>query len=189
MKNNFVIGLINVIFYCAFFTNNSNAQRITTIQLEGTQYFISKMNPYAPALNYYLAYQYCRSIGLQLVSFETMEKTKAMSNYLKNAGYTTTDYWTAGNKLGTNMLIWMSTGLPFNSTFNMMRNQKQERSFSARLGGRSVESAPGANCVALTKPLMEWDVFDCMATKDFICEQTRCYYYNYGAIPVTASQG
>lgn len=37
-----------------------SAQRITTIQLDGVQYFISRMNPYSPELNYFLAYQYCR---------------------------------------------------------------------------------------------------------------------------------
>lgn len=44
------------IYVLLFFT----AQRITTIQLDGVQYFISRMNPYSPELNYFLAYQYCR---------------------------------------------------------------------------------------------------------------------------------
>lgn len=61
-------------------------QRIVTIQLDGTQYYVSKMNPYASELNYFLAYQYCRSIGLQLVSFETKEKADSIAEYLKNAG-------------------------------------------------------------------------------------------------------
>jgi len=37
------------------------------------------------------------------------------------AGYNKFDYWTSGNRLGTDMLIWMSTGLPFNTTFNQMK--------------------------------------------------------------------
>ena len=44
------------------------------------------MNPYSPELNYYLAYQYCRSIGLQLASFETKEKSDSIMKYLSNAG-------------------------------------------------------------------------------------------------------
>lgn len=44
------------------------------------------MNPYSPELNYFLAYQYCRSIGLQLASFETKEKADAIMQYLINAG-------------------------------------------------------------------------------------------------------
>lgn len=61
-------------------------QRITTIQLDSVQYFVSRMNPYSPELNYFLAYQYCRSLGLQLASFETKEKAESMTQYLSNAG-------------------------------------------------------------------------------------------------------
>ena len=68
------------------FTFLFTGQRIVTIQLDGTQYYVSKMNPYASELNYFLAYQYCRSIGLQLVSFETKEKADSIAEYLKNAG-------------------------------------------------------------------------------------------------------
>jgi hypothetical protein len=48
------------------------------------------MNPYSPELNYFLAYQYCRSIGLQLASFESKEKADSMTQYLLNAGKYTT---------------------------------------------------------------------------------------------------
>lgn len=97
-------------------------QRITTIQLDGVQYFVSRMNPYSPELNYFLAYQYCRSLGLQLASFETQEKVESMSQYLQNAGYSKYDFWTSGNRLGTGMFLWMSTGLPFNATFDYFEN-------------------------------------------------------------------
>lgn len=97
-------------------------QRITTIHLDGVQYFISRMNPYSPELNYFLAYQYCRSLGLQLASFETKEKAESMTTYLKNAGYGNYDFWTSGNRLGTGMFLWMSTGLPFNATFDFFEN-------------------------------------------------------------------
>lgn len=97
-------------------------QRITTIQLDGVQYFVSRMNPYSPELNYFLAYQYCRSLGLQLASFETKEKVESMSQYLQNAGYSKYDFWTSGNRLGTGMFLWMSTGLPFNATFDYFDN-------------------------------------------------------------------
>lgn len=97
-------------------------QRITTIQLDGVQYFVSRMNPYSPELNYFLAYQYCRSLGLQLASFETKEKVESMSQYLQNAGYSKYDFWTSGNRLGTGMFLWMSTGLPFNATFDYFEN-------------------------------------------------------------------
>lgn len=80
------------------------------------------MNPYSPELNYFLAYQYCRSLGLQLASFETKEKVESMSQYLRNAGYSKYDFWTSGNRLGTGMFLWMSTGLPFNATFDYFDN-------------------------------------------------------------------
>lgn len=65
---------------------SSAGQRITTIQLDGVQYFVSRMNPYSPELNYFLAYQYCRSLGLQLTSFESKEKSDSITQYLRNAG-------------------------------------------------------------------------------------------------------
>nr|CAD7458946.1 unnamed protein product [Timema tahoe] len=230
----------------------SAGQRITTIQLDGTQYFVSRMNPYSPELNYFLAYQYCRSLGLQLASFETKEKADSITQYLRNAGmslgaggvpkhcasiafsgcevlrsrvclttpcfpmpgYNHYDFWTSGNRLGTDMLIWMSSGLPFNATFNYMRSSyngvgdepagKQptigdenikvpaaatgrKSSYADMFAGRSDGMSEG--CVVLRAPEMDWDVDDCAGNKDFICEQTRCYYYNYGSIPVSSSQG
>lgn len=114
--------------------NTIAGQRITTIQLDGIQYFVSRMNPYSPELNYFLAYQYCRSLGLQLASFETKEKADTMTQYLKNAGYTKYDFWTSGNKLGTDMFLWMSTGLPFNVTFDYMLK---------RPGNRPADVPPG----------------------------------------------
>jgi hypothetical protein len=82
------------------------------------------MNPYSPELNYFLAYQYCRSLGLQLASFETKEKVESMTQYLQNAGYSKYDFWTSGNRLGTGMFLWMSTGLPFNATFDYFESDK-----------------------------------------------------------------
>ncbi|XP_024885180.1 C-type lectin 37Da isoform X3 [Temnothorax curvispinosus] len=123
--------IILLLFVVAAF---ASAQRITTIQLDGIQYFVSRMNPYSPELNYFLAYQYCRSLGLQLASFETKEKADTMTQYLKNAGYTKYDFWTSGNKLGTDMFLWMSTGLPFNVTFDYMLK---------RPGNRPADVPPG----------------------------------------------
>lgn len=181
-------------------------QRITTIQLDGVQYFVSRMNPYSPELNYFLAYQYCRSLGLQLTSFESKEKSDSITQYLRNAGYNQYDFWTSGNRLGTDMFLWMSTGLPFNATFDLMNvpadesaaqpidavvmTSEQPAPLLRRPGSaRQSKSGPSSGCVALKAPDLRWSVDDCTAVKDFICEQTRCYYYNYGSIPVSSSQG
>ncbi|CAG4978144.1 unnamed protein product [Parnassius apollo] len=187
-----------------------SAQRITTIQLDGVQYFISRMNPYSPELNYFLAYQYCRSLGLQLASFETKEKADSITTYLLNAGYNKYDFWTSGNNLGTDMYLWMSTGLPFNATFNYMRRvsnvtpyQHSDDSMdpvdlpqgstapqrTARHGYSRTEHVMANGCVALKQPDFHWEPQHCGEIKDFICEQTRCYYYNYGSIPVSSAQG
>lgn len=90
--------LINILFFILRL-----GQRITTIHLDGVQYYVSRMNPYSPELNYYLAYQYCRSLGLQLASFDTKEKYESITKYLTNAKFNNYDYWTSGNRLGTGM--------------------------------------------------------------------------------------
>ncbi|XP_046434951.1 uncharacterized protein nw isoform X1 [Neodiprion pinetum] len=174
----------------------TSAQRITTIQLDGVQYYVSRMNPYSLELNYFLAYQYCRSLGLQLISFETKEKADTMTQYLQNAGYTKFDFWTSGNKLGTDMMLWMSTGLPFNSTFDYMRKLPGRSETYVprgtepqRIARESGENGSADLCVVMKAPTLEWVTEDCTLFKDFICEQTRCYYYNYGSIPVSATQG
>ncbi|XP_075216073.1 narrow isoform X2 [Lycorma delicatula] len=186
----------HIVLYLLALSALVQGQRITTIQLDGVQYFISRMNPYSPELNYFLAYQYCRSIGLQLASFESKEKADSITQYLSNAGYNKYDFWTSGNRLGTDMLIWMSTGLPFNATFDYMKrssgdptsnNEPVARQLSAV--EQKTDSGAGDGCIALMAPDLQWDTEDCTRIKDFICEQTRCYYYNYGSIPVSSSQG
>ncbi|CAD7012367.1 unnamed protein product [Ceratitis capitata] len=156
-------------------TNIATAQRITTIHLDGVQYFISRMNPYSPELNYFLAYQYCRSLGLQLASFETKEKAESMTTYLKNAGYGNYDFWTSGNRLGTGMFLWMSTGLP-----RLLDPVDHNSNTSPQRTARDSSSGAEKGCVILKQPTLKWTPEDCSAVKDFICEQTRCYYYNYG---------
>ncbi|XP_022902605.1 uncharacterized protein [Onthophagus taurus] len=189
-----VAGAASTILLFIFITT-TNCQRITTIQLDGVQYFVSRMNPYSPELNFFLAYQYCRSLGLQLASFETKEKALSITQYLKNAGYQKYDFWTSGNKLGTDMYLWMSTGLPFNATFNLMRGSDtipdipNGSTSPQRTARESGDSGCSNGCVALKAPDFTWDTDDCTSIKDFICEQTRCYYYNYGSIPVSSSQG
>lgn len=147
------------------------------------------------------------------------------------------------------MLIWMSTGLPFNTTFNQMKRpnnpdnngldnedlkmnarpelpiaRKKRCDFAGILYTHKLfipvtglpapprrrdtihsrshtiyndydlfyfrgESGSRDGCVAIKAPNMDWVTADCTDLKDFICEQTRCYYYNYGSIPVSSSQG
>lgn len=57
------------------------------------------------------------------------------------------------------------------------------------LNSRISNSGLEKGCVMLKAPSLKWAPEDCSAVKDFICEQTRCYYYNYGSIPVSSAQG
>ncbi|XP_055312179.1 uncharacterized protein LOC129574341 isoform X1 [Sitodiplosis mosellana] len=192
---------MKIVILLSLFCALATGQRITTIQLEGVQYFVSRMNPYSPELNYFLAYQYCRSLGLQLASFETKEKVESMSQYLQNAGYSKYDFWTSGNRLGTGMFLWMSTGLPFNATFDYFDNANDavkaglldpvdhNSNTAPQRTARDSSSGLEKGCVMLQAPSLRWAPEDCSAVKDFICEQTRCYYYNYGSIPVSSAQG
>ncbi|XP_061507655.1 myotubularin-related protein DDB_G0290005 isoform X1 [Anopheles gambiae] len=188
----------SIILCLVFVLAYAGGQRITTIQLDGVQYFISRMNPYSPELNYFLAYQYCRSLGLQLASFETKEKVESMTEYLQNAGYGKYNFWTSGNRLGTGMFLWMSTGLPFNATFDYFEKSPEtvgmdpldhNSNTSPQRTARDSSSGLQKGCVHLKAPSLRWAPEDCSAVKDFICEQTRCYYYNYGSIPVSSAQG
>ncbi|CAO1395253.1 unnamed protein product [Diamesa tonsa] len=193
--------MIKLIFALSVFCVCATGQRITTIHLDGVQYYVSRMNPYSPELNYYLAYQYCRSLGLQLASFDTKEKYESITKYLTNAKFNNYDYWTSGNRLGTGMFLWMSTGLPFNSTFDFFENEHELNGIdpldhngntspqrTARDDTQKADTLEN-HCVVLQQPSLKWAPDDCLKVKDFICEQTRCYYYNYGSIPVSSSQG
>lgn len=114
------------------------------------------------------------------------------------------------------MFLWMSTGLPFNATFNYMKKPLNDNTSDIPSGSTSPQRTARErylnirgyshplyrffflhsgdsdslhSCVALKAPSFEWDTDYCTAVKDFICEQTRCYYYNYGSIPVSSAQG
>lgn len=135
-------------------------------------------------------------------------------------GYSKYDFWTSGNRLGTGMFLWMSTGLPFNATFDYFENSNDAvqaglldpidhnsntspqrtardrydkvhvyRGILKSIFSHYSSSGLEKGCVMLQAPGLRWAPEDCSAVKDFICEQTRCYYYNYGSIPVSSAQG
>lgn len=97
------------------------------------------------------------------------------------------------------MFLWMSTGLPFNSTFDYFEDEassptnlepvEQNSNTAPQRTARDSGSGLEKGCVVLKAPSLQWAPEDCSAVKDFICEQTRCYYYNYGSIPVSSAQG
>jgi len=136
-----------------------------TAKIGDSRYFISWQNPYAPRLNFFLAYQYCRTIAMELISLETAEEAQNVADYLSQG--TATDFWTSGNTLGTNTWLWLSNGSPFNGTFNYWPNGKEPL--------RSTD----ANCLLVTDQTQTWTSQNCVQNNHFICEQTRCYFYNF----------
>lgn len=152
-----------------------HGQRIQTVELADSRYFISNASPYSPSLNWFLAYEYCRTIGMELLSFQGSEEAETINNYLSDNGYSNSDYWTSGNQLGSAMWIWMSTGQPFNNTFNYWA-----------AGGPPLTKSQ-QSCMSHQKGI--WSPQNCMDPKHFICEQTRCFYYNYVTTNRRASQG
>ena len=84
---------------------------------------------------------------------DTSRYKKGCSNKLVPyvQGYNGHDYWTSGNRLGTDMLIWMSSGVTFNATFDYMRkapSNELDNSTNGPTGEESTES----NLRASVKP-------------------------------------
>ncbi|XP_068209125.1 uncharacterized protein [Palaemon carinicauda] len=156
-------------------TSWCTGQRIQTVEVGNSRYFISNVSPYSPTLNWFLAYEYCRNIGMELLSLEQSEETSDINTFLTENSYISTDYWTSGNQLGSAMWLWMSTGQPFNSTFN-----------NWAAGGPPLTKSQ-QSCMSTQDTT--WSPHNCMDSKAFICEQTRCFYYNYVTTNRVSSQG
>ncbi|CAG7834477.1 unnamed protein product [Allacma fusca] len=165
--------LVAQIFYC-----QGQNRNIKLVAMNGNQYWFSSSSPYAPMLNFHLAYQYCRTLGLQLVTLETKEEVDLIAAYLKSfEGNSGKEYWTSGNKLGSeDSWIWMSSGEQLNATFSDYWLQQK------LLGGVSGSK----QCMTMQAAMNKGTVFtpeDCSRPLTFICEQLRCLYYNYPVTP------
>ncbi|KAK3860333.1 hypothetical protein Pcinc_033606, partial [Petrolisthes cinctipes] len=140
-------------------------QRIHTVEVGNSRYFVSNASPYSPQLNWFLAYQYCRTIGMELLTLETQEEVLALNTFLSDNNNGRSEYWTSGNQLGSAMWIWMSTGQPYNTTFHYWPASGPPLTKTQQ------------SC--MSKGSQTWTAENCMDSKAFICEQTRCFYYNY----------
>ncbi|RXG69637.1 C-type lectin 37Da [Armadillidium vulgare] len=105
-------------FYISLIHHVLGQRTIDTVQIGTNKYFFSDTSPYSPRLNWFLAFQYCRNIGMDLLSFQTNEEFNEIALYLENNGKSFNNYWTSGNQLGSEMWMWMTTGHPFNVTFS-----------------------------------------------------------------------
>ncbi|ODM99279.1 Perlucin [Orchesella cincta] len=155
------------------------AGNIKLVAMNGNQYWFSSSSPYAPNLNSHLAYQYCRTLGLQLVVLETKEEVDTISAYLNSfevgSIMNRNNYWTSGNRLGANSWLWMSSGEQLNgSSFSEFPLLKQADS--------GLISANSKNCLSMKSTVAKRAIFtpdECEKALPFICEQVRCLYYNY----------
>ncbi|EDW75405.2 uncharacterized protein Dwil_GK23836 [Drosophila willistoni] len=60
--------------------------------------------------NWYVAYEKCRALSSELVTFDSLEEFEAIAKYLKARG-DRNEYWTSGNDLGREGTYnWFSTG-------------------------------------------------------------------------------
>ncbi|EDX11694.1 C-type lectin 37Da [Drosophila simulans] len=65
-------------------------------------------------VNWYVAYENCRKLGSELVTFETAEEFDAVTGYLKNKGERS-EHWTSGNDLGKQGTHnWFADATPIN---------------------------------------------------------------------------
>ncbi|XP_045133538.1 uncharacterized protein LOC123517493 isoform X2 [Portunus trituberculatus] len=153
---------------------SAGQRSVETVDLAGSRYFISQTSPYVPSLNWFLAYQYCRTIGMELLSIGTAEEAELINSYLAANRLSDRDYWTSGNQLGSHLWMWMATGQRFNTTFNFWVH---DESFTKST----------AACMSVNNGA--WVPEDCMQEKFFICELTRCFFVNFVSANRGSSQG
>lgn len=142
---------------------------VTTIDIGSTSYLISASSPFTPNLNWFLAYQYCRNHGMELLTLSDSTQTQLLNRYLEtNVKYKHDVFWTSGNTLGSEDWFWMTTGQPFNESFNHW------------ISGSSPLTKADTLCM-ITKG-GKWDTANCYESNNFICQLTRCYLYNYNRV-------
>ncbi|XP_063861660.1 uncharacterized protein LOC135101514 isoform X2 [Scylla paramamosain] len=163
--------LVSVLVLVSF---SAGQRSVETVDLAGSRYFISQTSPYVPSLNWFLAYQYCRTIGMELLSIGTAEEAELINSYLAANRLSNQDYWTSGNQLGSHHWMWMATGQRFNTSFNYWAH---EESFTKST----------AACMSVNNGA--WVPEDCMHEKYFICELTRCFFVNFVSANRGSSQG
>jgi len=188
LKTTIAVVLLLLGLTIEYSTARGVAGNIKLISMKSNQYWFSTSSPYAPTLSFFLAYQYCRNLGLQLVTFETSEEVSSVAAYLtstSDGSYAARDFWTSGNKLGGNdAWLWMSSGDQMNASFVVENG----------LHRQNVPTASPRNCLSMRSMSSRRTVFTpevCEKALPFICEQIRClsYYYPSEEFPDTAIAG
>ncbi|XP_021959285.1 uncharacterized protein LOC110855170 [Folsomia candida] len=171
-------GLLLASFILCMVDSRGIAGNVKLVAMNGNQYWFSTSSPYAPTLNFHLAYQYCRTLGLQLAVLETTEEVETISAYLNRDANPMTHgkYWTSGNRLGAESWIWMSSGEQLNSSF---------ADYWLKNGVGAATPENPRHCMSMKPPISPmtkraiFTAEECNKAFPFICEQVRCLYYNY----------
>ncbi|XP_068146117.1 C-type lectin 37Da-like [Drosophila tropicalis] len=98
-------------FAINYYSGNRNDEPVNTepfTKINNGYYFFG-----LDGSNWYVAYEKCRALKSELVTFETAEEFEAIANYLKASG-DKNSYWTSGNDLGREGTYnWFTTGQKF----------------------------------------------------------------------------
>ncbi|KAF2359506.1 C-type lectin-like [Trinorchestia longiramus] len=144
----------------------ATGQRISTVDVGRSTYYISSQSPYNAPLSWYLAYQYCRTIGMELLTENTQEEAESLHSFLSSNGYADQSFWTSGNQLGSSQWLWMTSGLPYNTSFSYWAVQQEPLATSS-----------DDSCMLLQTG--KWRTASCTQPHHLICQLTRCFFFNY----------
>ncbi|XP_045479164.1 lectin subunit alpha-like [Harmonia axyridis] len=114
--------------------------------------------------NFFKAMQFCRDRGMNLLSIESEDENKRISEYLLKHANGIEEFWTSGTDLGEEgKFVWLSTGKYF--TFTYWSYPQPDN--AGKLG---------EDCVEIWKLPDRWAWNDnkCTIEFHFICEMKEC---------------
>ncbi|CAL8142228.1 unnamed protein product [Orchesella dallaii] len=118
-------------------------------------------------MNWFEAWEYCRSIGLHLASIESKYEQTFVEIFLPRLELPTTEaYWTSGTDLGKEgQFTWMATGRSF--TFSFFRPGEPNNRFGSEDCIEMVVT-PGVTSYS-------WNDRNCFAKAYVLCQQDVRY--------------
>ncbi|KMY88071.1 C-type lectin 37Da [Drosophila simulans] len=111
--------------------------------------------------NWFAAYGTCRQLQAELITLETLDELRLVSEYLlENKIFET--YWTSGTDLGNNgKHAWFSNGLPlstdlwYNGEPNNKNNEERCVELGSDLGSNKVPGINDRNCIFMISYICE----------------------------------
>ncbi|CAG0916376.1 unnamed protein product [Notodromas monacha] len=184
-----MIRLLKVVFLTAVLVMVSqlkdfvSGQQLATRPLLQGYYVFSHESPYLSQFNFFGAYQYCRSIGMSLISFETVEEVDTIAEYLRNSS--------DGSQYNASLAkFWAGAGANVyagsTSTNNQLAGRQQLLQGAGGGGGAgaggvysSQADGPYSNqdCMELA-PGPQFQPASCDRRLQYICESAQYFYVN-----------